>query len=119
MALLPRRMGCTRGISAITLLLLATPLALAQGTPTRVPRADPLDPQARVPALTHASALAGYRRLGDDKPVPWKEANDTVTRIGGWRTYTRQAQQPDAPASAPTPAPAPAPAPAPGGQHKH
>ena len=75
----------------------------AQAQPAaQPPKPDPLDAQAAVPALVHRSSLARYRRLGDDKPTPWREANDTVTRIGGWRAYAREAQQPDpAPARAP------------------
>ena len=72
-------------------------------------RPDPLDPKAAVPALRYESAMAQYRRLGDDKPVPWREANDTVARIGGWRVYAREAQQAD-PAAAPPPPAATAPA---------
>lgn len=103
-----------RSLAAMALLVAAS-TAQAQSAPApapasaSAPRADPLDAQARVPAVAHRSALATYRRLGEDKPVPWKEANDTVTRIGGWRTYTREAQQPDPPASAP----------AQGGHHQH
>ena len=76
----------------------------AQPQPAALGRADPLNPKAEVPALQHASALADYRRLADDKPVAWKEANDTVHRIGGWRAYAREASQS---ASAPTAAPGP------------
>jgi hypothetical protein len=80
--------------------LLATQ-ALAQPTPNSR-RADPLDPNATVPALRYESAMTQYRRLSDEKPVPWREANDAVTRIGGWRAYAREAQQPDpAPAAKP------------------
>ncbi len=82
-------------------LLAAVPIAHAQGSPSRAERADPLNAQARVPAVTHQSPLAAYRRLGDDKPVSWKEANETVNRIGGWRAYAREAQQPEPAASAP------------------
>lgn len=98
------RLGWSRGIPVVTLLAAASlihPIAHAQGAPGRSERADPLDPQARVPAITHASPLAGYRRLGDDERVAWKEANETVNRIGGWRAYAREAQQPDPAASAP------------------
>ena len=83
-------------------LLLAAWSAQAQ-TATPGARPDPLDPQARVPALVYTSSFAAYRRLGEDKPLSWREANDTVTRIGGWRVYTREAQQAEpvvAPASA-------------------
>lgn len=97
------------GISVIALLAAAS-IAHAQGAPARAERADPLDPQARVPAVTHPSSLAGYRRLGDDRRIPWKEANETVNRIGGWRAYTREAQQPEPAASTPVPRGAPAPA---------
>ncbi|MBK9135956.1 MAG: hypothetical protein IPM15_16860 [Betaproteobacteria bacterium] len=89
-----------RGICTLTLLAAAT-IGHAQGTPGGAARADPLDAQARVPALTYRSPLDGYRRLGDDKPVSWQQANETVNRIGGWRAYARQAQQPEAAASAP------------------
>jgi hypothetical protein len=58
-------------------------------------RPDPLDPKAVVPAPGYGSAFSQYRRLGEDKPVSWRDANDTVTRIGGWRVYAREAQQQD------------------------
>lgn len=104
-------------------LLVAASFAQAQGTPARTERADPLDAQVRVPAVTYSSSLASYRRLGDDRRTDWREANETVNRIGGWRAYTREAQQPAAPASAPAtpgaPAPTSRPAPAHGDHHKH
>lgn len=67
------------------------------------PRPDPLDATAPVPALKYSSSLAGFRALGDDKPVPWKEANDTAARIGGWRAYAREARAPAPGASAAMP----------------
>ena len=83
-------------------------------------RADPMDPQAAVPAVSHASAFATYRAVGDGQVGNWQEANRTVARIGGWRAYAREAAAP-APAPAPA-APAPAPAPAarsPAAHHGH
>ena len=91
-------------------LLAALPLAQAQPAPSRP---DPLDAQAQVPPAVHTSPLATYRRLGDDRRVPWPEANATVNRIGGWRAYAREAQQPADAASATPKAAAPAPAPVP------
>ena len=102
-----RRMPC-----AVSSLLFATLLA-AQAhaqSPTTTTRPDPLDPKAQVPSVRYESAFTQFRRAGDDKPVPWREANDVVTRIGGWRVYAREAQQPD-PAAAEKPA-APARSPA-------
>ena len=85
--------------------LLATLTAQAQPA-AKAARPDPLDSKASVPALSYVSSFSQYRLLGDEKPVSWREANDTVTRIGGWRVYAREAQQPDpapaAPAAVPT-----------------
>ncbi len=67
----------------------------AQPAP-RASRPDPLDPKASVPALTYESSFFEYRKLGEEKPVSWRDANDTVTRIGGWRVYAREAQQQNA-----------------------
>lgn len=69
--------------------------AHAQSAPTPT-RPDPLNPGAAVPAATHATALARYRSAGDAKVGSWREANDTVARIGGWRVYAREAAQPEA-----------------------
>lgn len=82
-------------------MLLATTLTAAQ-TPGGNGKSDPLNPRADVPRLRHDSALATYRGLGEDKALGWKDANDTAQRIGGWRTYAREAAAPaSAAASAP------------------
>lgn len=87
------------------MLALASATAAAEGAaaPTPLPQrpsADPLDAQAEVPTLVHRSSLATYRRFGDDEAVPWREANNRVARIGGWRAYAREAQAPEAPEGA-------------------
>lgn len=64
-------------------------------TPAPTARPDPLDAAASVPGLTYRSPFARYRGLADDKPVSWREANDAVARIGGWRVYAREAQLPE------------------------
>ena len=68
------------------------------------PRPDPLDATAPVPTLKFSSSLSSFRAFGDDKPVAWKEANDTTARIGGWRAYAREARAPAPAASTPMPA---------------
>ena len=81
---------------------LAAIAAQAQGsTPAATPaaRPDPLDPGASVPALSYRSTFTGYRGVGDDKPLSWREANEAVARIGGWRVYAREAQPTQANAS--------------------
>ena len=83
-------------------LLIAALTAHAQPA-TKPTRADPLDPSASVPTLSYRSSFTQYQRLDEGKPISWREANDTVARIGGWRVYAREAQQPD-PAPEPKPA---------------
>jgi hypothetical protein len=83
-------------------LLLAAALT-AVAPCTAQPRPDPLDATAPMPALRFSSSLANFRGFGDDKPVPWKEANDTAARIGGWRSYAREARAPAPAASASSP----------------
>lgn len=70
------------------------------------PRPDPLDPRAAVPPVVHRSVLSGTRPPPAEVPVgSWKDANDTVARIGGWRAYAREAARPEPKASAPKAAP--------------
>lgn len=88
------RWPCAARCALPVLLSLATLTAQAQN-PAKVSRPDPLDPKASVPALGYASSFAEYRRLSDEKLISWRDANDTVNRIGGWRVYAREAQQPD------------------------
>jgi hypothetical protein len=100
------RLGGCLGISALALLTAAS-LAQAQVTAIRPEPADPLDARAPVPHATHASSLSSYRRLGDDARIGWREANEAVNRIGGWRVYAREAQLPDSAPSAPNGRPTP------------
>ena len=81
--------------------LCATLLAAQAQTSAPITRPDPLDAQARVPALVYRSSLVPAPLPGADKPVPWRDANDTVSRIGGWRAYAREAQAPAPATSAP------------------
>ena len=88
----------------VTLVPLLAPFAANAQAPATQPRQagdlrpDPLNPQASVPLLLHESAFTQYRRLTDVPVGSWRDANDTVTRIGGWRAYAREAAQPAAPA---------------------
>ncbi len=86
--------------------------ATAPGGPDGVAaaRPDPLDASAAVPPVIHRSAFTQYRHLAPAKLDAWKAANDKVGRIGGWRSYAREAAQ--------NPAPAP-PASDPGGHTGH
>ena len=80
-------------------MLLAT-AAQAQTAPQLTP---PLP--AAAPA---ASAFATYKPYSDEPITNWRVANDNVARIGGWREYAKQAQQPDTTAQPAQAQPAPA-----------
>ena len=71
----------------------AAPLAWAQAAPGGSD-ADPQDAKASVPRVLYKSSLANYRVFPDEKLTSWKEANDNVGRIGGWRAYAKEAQEP-------------------------
>lgn len=60
----------------------ASPIAPATAAPAS---------HATPPALTFHSALDGYQPFVEEKAIPWKEANDTVYRRGGWRAYAKEA----------------------------
>lgn len=46
-----------------------------------------------TPSSVYRSAWSGYRPFADEKSIAWKEANDEVRRIGGWRAYRRESQE--------------------------
>ena len=54
---------------------------------------DPADSNTAIPASVYISPFSDYRPLGEDKNSAWKDANDTVGKIGGWRAYAREAAQ--------------------------
>ena len=84
-----------------------TRVAHGQTTATSVPAAKATDAAPATPA-PYRSALESYQAFSDEKTVNWKEANDQVGRIGGWRAYAKQAQQPK-PSQTPEVAAKPAP----------
>ena len=45
--------------------------------------------------LPYESVFTRYQSYRDEKAASWREANETVNRIGGWRAYAKEAQQPD------------------------
>lgn len=56
-------------------------------------------PPANAPAVAASppawrSAFYGYQPFSEEKTLSWRQANDTVQDIGGWRAYAREAAQP-------------------------
>lgn len=76
-------------IATLAALLVAGFAAQAQVRPA----ANPADAKASVPPVAHSSPFAGYRPHGEAKPAPWREVNDEVGRIGGWKAYAREAYE--------------------------
>ena len=87
------------------------------------------DATAPVPPTVYQSPFMGYRELGEDQTTAWKDANDTVRNIGGWKAYAKEAAEaakasaskakPAVPPVPLVPATPIAPAAKPAPQHKH
>ena len=76
-------------------------IALVQ-SPASNAEPEPIVAKAAVPVLNYQSPFRDYRLFGDAKPIAWKDANDEVARIGGWRAYAKEATEtPSAPPTAP------------------
>ncbi len=78
--------------AALCIATLAVPAQTSK--PAAAARPDPLDASAGVPRLVYRSSLMPAQPVPAGTPSTWREANDTVTRIGGWRAYAREAQAP-------------------------
>ena len=83
--------------------LLLVVLLLSVGSPARsqssgtTPRANTqnaADAQAVTKPLTYRSPFAAYRADKIEEPRSWRDVNDRVGSIGGWRVYAREAQEP-------------------------
>lgn len=87
-----------------TLAILTLPLAAT---------AQPAAPSAAPPAFR--SAMDGYQPYSEEKMQDWKQANDRVGQIGGWREYAREASRAETPDASQAAKPDLQPAPATGG----
>ncbi|MFT3778931.1 MAG: hypothetical protein QM772_11770 [Ottowia sp.] len=65
--------------------------ALCVGAGAQQPPAAPASAPAAAPPAER-SAFEGYRAYAEPPATGWRQANDTVGRIGGWRAYAREAQ---------------------------
>lgn len=94
--------NCRWLVSAALLpaLLSFAALASAQSSAARS-KPNPSDPAAEVPQVVFRSAFARYQLYADQPVGSWREANELVNRIGGWRAYAREGQAAGAPAAGP------------------
>lgn len=93
---LPRQHRSRVALS-MTAFALCVAAALAVAQPAQLSLPSPVS--AAPVALPYASVFAKYKPWRDEKTTSWREANDTVNRIGGWRAYAKEAQQPELPAT--------------------
>jgi hypothetical protein len=68
------------------------PLVSLLGSASAQNRA-PESTDAIRPSAGYRSAFEGYKPYSDDKLLNWKDANENTARIGGWRTYAKEARQ--------------------------
>ena len=47
--------------------------------------------------LKYRSVLSQYQAFSEQPVAPWRETNETVEKIGGWRAYAKEARQADVP----------------------
>jgi len=47
---------------------------------------------------TYQSTFDSYQKFNDQPLTGWKQINETVEKIGGWRVYAQEARAPDKPA---------------------
>jgi hypothetical protein len=69
----------------------AAPFARANAQGDKPAAPDAADPKAAVPPVRYDSAFARYRPNAEAEVGAWRDANDHVGRIGGWRVYGREA----------------------------
>ena len=55
----------------------------------------PVSNTASAVGLTYRSVLENYQPYSAQQVQPWRESNDNVGRIGGWRAYAKETGQTD------------------------
>ena len=48
---------------------------------------------AEFVVLEYQSSFSTYQVYADQPIISWRNANDTVGKIGGWRSYAKEVQQ--------------------------
>ncbi|MBC7600341.1 MAG: hypothetical protein H7238_15170 [Polaromonas sp.] len=80
--------------------------ALALWTGAHAQSPTQASPASASPPTEFRSSFEGYQAHTEEKIINWKEANDRVGRIGGWRAYAKEAQQPSGGSAPPVAKPA-------------
>jgi hypothetical protein len=75
--------------------MIALALSLSTATIAQSQTAATPAPLKTKGALSFKSTFDQYKPYTEEKISSWKGANDEVGRIGGWRTYLKEANEPD------------------------
>ncbi|MFZ2739329.1 MAG: hypothetical protein WBI20_10290 [Burkholderiaceae bacterium] len=79
-------LGATRAAVLLTGALGLSPsMALAQS-----------NTESAAPRLKYNSVLSQYQGFNDQALSPWRQTNEVVEKIGGWRAYAKEASQAEA-----------------------
>ena len=83
-------------LSAIAALNVSAQTARAAAKATASAAAVPASgavaaPRPVIPSGSYRSSFEGYQPFTDENVRPWKESNDTVRTVGGWRAYAKEA----------------------------
>lgn len=73
--------------------IITRPLALAALAASLPIAAQTAATPPAVQAAPYGSAFDGYRPFQPGEVGDWRQSNDTVRDIGGWRAYAREIQQ--------------------------
>jgi hypothetical protein len=76
----------TRPSRGAARLLVAAGALLAAPAPWAAPAA-PADAGAQATRVPYESSFKDYRPFREQPVASWKEANDLVHRLGGWKAY--------------------------------
>lgn len=76
--------------------LLALTIGVVEAQPVARPASVAASSPAMVPSAArgsdYRSAFEGYRAFAEQPLTPWRESNDVVKGVGGWKTYAREGQ---------------------------
>ena len=81
-------------LNALVLITLGATAAQAQPQ-TAADAAPTASDRNAETALPYRSVFNGYQKFSDEPVAPWQQTNATVEKIGGWRAYAKETQQPD------------------------
>lgn len=89
----PRLHGSLALFALFALFALAMPNAFSQ-TILPLDHFPPKVKSEELVFLEYQSSFSTYQAYADQPIISWRNANDTVGKIGGWRSYAKEVQQP-------------------------